>query len=34
MDYAVIYEMKGGQLVRMRAHAEREKALEAAGLSE
>jgi ketosteroid isomerase-like protein len=34
MDYAVIYELKGGQLVRMRAYAEREKALEAAGLRE
>jgi ketosteroid isomerase-like protein len=33
-DYAVVYELKGGQLVRMRAYPDRAQALEAAGLSE
>src|SRR3954447_1295350 len=32
MDYAVIYELEGGQLVRMRAYLDRAQALEAAGL--
>jgi ketosteroid isomerase-like protein len=34
MDYAVVYELKGGQLVRMQAFAERAEALEAARVSE
>jgi ketosteroid isomerase-like protein len=33
-DYAIIYELKGGRLVRMRAYVDRAQALQAAGLSE
>jgi ketosteroid isomerase-like protein len=33
-DYALVYELEGGQLVRMRAYLDRAEALEAAGLRE
>jgi ketosteroid isomerase-like protein len=33
-EYAVIYELQDGQLVRMRLYIDRAEALEAAGLSE